>query len=457
MRKKIAEIINIVGGEWLGQEEELERIVETVSTDSRNIEKNALFVPIIGEKFDGHRFVLETFTKGAVLSFWKRGHLQPPPHQPLLLVDDPVAAMQQLAKAYLKEVGCKVIAVTGSVGKTTTKDMIAALLKRKYITHANAGNFNNHIGLPLTLLSMPENTEVVVLEMGMNHFGEIELLSQIANPDLAVITNIGESHIEHLKSRAGIAQAKLEILAGMNHQGVLFYPHDEPLIVQNEAFQRFKGMKRSCGLTPDADVSGRVKKDLGLDGFLLEDLHTHMEYSIPIPGIHNAQNSLYALGVVTFLQMEASEIKKGFQQLSLSKMRMEKKRGRNGVTIINDAYNASPLSIRAALNFFDGITGWKRKIVVLGDIGELGQHGPQMHKELGKELSPSRFPIVYLTGELMKHALEGAQEEGFHQVIHFDDKEALTARLRQELNPETIILFKASRFMQFEKIVDAIT
>lgn len=211
--------------------EEFEKItIEGVTTDSRNVRKGNLFVPIIGEKFNGHDFVEKAFENGAHASLWSRSVPNPPQDKPLIIVDDTLAALQQIASHYLLEVNPKVVGITGSNGKTTTKDMIASVVGTRYRVHKTKGNFNNHIGLPLTILDMPEDTEVAVLEMGMNAKGEIELLSSIARPDIAVITNIGDAHLQDLGSREGIAEAKLEIIKGLKENGTLIYHGDEPLL-----------------------------------------------------------------------------------------------------------------------------------------------------------------------------------------------------------------------------------
>lgn len=457
MRKTVAEIIAMIGGDWLGEATMLNTTISAICTDSRNVPQDSLFVPIIGEQFDGHRFVEDALQKGAVFSLWKRDHQVPRPKNiPLLLVDDPLKALHEFAHKYRKEVGCRVIAITGSNGKTSTKDIITSLMSVKFRTHSNKGNFNNEIGMPLTLLEMPEDTEVAVLEMGMNHFGEIDVLSKIAEPDMAVITNIGEAHIAHLGSRQGIAQAKLEIVGGMKETGVLYYPGNEPLIQHEPAFQNFGGIKVSCGVDGDFTQSVHIEENLGFDGIIIRDQQTQEQYHIPIPGLHNAHNAAYALAVAKQMGLTTDEIRLGFANVQLSKMRMELLKGKNGVTIINDAYNASLLSMRAALRFFAELKDWKRKIVVLGDIGELGEFGPSIHEQLGKELDPTLFPLVYVIGDLSIHIVEGAKQVGNYNVLHFSDRDALSQHLQHYLNEDTIFLFKASRFMQLEKVIQSL-
>lgn len=470
MHKRVKEILDIIEGKWLGEEKGLEGEIFSLSTDTRKITPSSLFVPLKGERFDGHAFVEEALAKGAVASFWQEG-LEIPPSLvggPLILVADPLTALQKVASTYREEINPLVIAITGSNGKTTTKDLVTSLLKIKYRVHATTGNLNNHIGLPLTLLAMPEETEVAVVELGMNHFGELTQLSRIARPDIAVITNIGESHLEFLGSRQGIAEAKTEVLSAMNEEGILFFPADEPLIPATPLFQGFEGRKISCGFTEEAQVKGEITEDLGLEGFCLrlffppsidgveKMLGVPLEVRLPLPGRHLAQNALYALAIATHLGLTQSEIEKGLSSLTRAGMRMQINRGIKGMTIINDAYNASPTSMRAAFSFLAGLTGYDRKIVILGDMGELGPDAPMLHRELGRELAQYGFTHVLVTGTLAKEYEAGAKEQGYSQIELIPDREDLIRRAIVLAGPSTVMLLKASRFMRLEEIGNAL-
>ncbi|MBE3554043.1 MAG: UDP-N-acetylmuramoyl-tripeptide--D-alanyl-D-alanine ligase [Thermicanus sp.] len=467
MHKRLEEILHITKGEWVGEKERLTTEITRLSTDTRTLLPGTLFVPLSGERFDGHDFVEEAFAKGAVSSFWKRGKRIPQSlvNAPLILVEDPLTAMQELSSTYRQETGCLIIAITGSNGKTTTKDLITSLLKERYRVHATDGNLNNHIGLPLTLLSMPEKTEIAVVEMGMNHFGELERLSRIARPDMAVITNIGEAHLEYLGTREGIATAKTEILSGMDERGILYYPAEEPLIPATSRFKAFSGKKISCGFTEKGMIQGRVVKDLGLEGTLLEALFnssqgagapSSLKVTIPLPGRHLAQNALYALAIATHLGLTPSEIEKALRSMTHTKMRMQVEKGVNGITLINDAYNASPTSMRAALRFLEELEGYEQKIAILGDMGELGPDAPALHRQIGRELYPGRIDYVFVTGPLAKEYEEGAKEKGYPHVKHFSSREGLIEAVCSLATPTTVVLLKASRFMHFEEIGKAI-
>src|SRR5690625_2748988 len=315
------------------------RAIEEVATDSRKQTKNALFIPLIGEHFDGHDFVHMAIKNGAIALLWDESKPLPedvPEEILLFYVPNTLTGLQTLAKRYVEKVNPIVVGITGSNGKTTTKDLVAAVATSSYETHYTDGNLNNHIGVPLTILSMIPQTELLVLEMGMNDFGEIELLSNIAQPDYAMIVNIGESHIEFLKSREGIVKAKIEILAGMKDEGFLIIDGDEPLL------KKVHNRKHviSCGLHDLNDVKIKYIKTLSdQTSFQLSNGHT---YAIPLLGKHNVHNATFAITLGELLGISQKKMKERLGSLKITSMRMELREGRNGVSIINDAYNASP-------------------------------------------------------------------------------------------------------------------
>src|SRR5699024_10794676 len=270
-----------------------------VSTDSRDVGMNTLFIPLVGERFDGHDYVEDVIQSGVRIVFYQKDKPLPTERTEgilYILVDDTLRALQQLAHYYKNLINPTVIGITGSNGKTTTKDIVSEVLKTTYKTHQTAGNFNNHIGLPLTILSMLPDTEMLVLEMGMNHFGEISLLTQIAEPHYAIITNIGESHIEHLGTRAGIAKAKTEITEGMHDNGYLIYDGDEPLIEQELIQRNFDENRQiKCGYSSTDQYTIQVKQ--------ITEKHTEFQlndttdYEIPLLGAHHAKNASYAIAL----------------------------------------------------------------------------------------------------------------------------------------------------------------
>ncbi len=437
-----------------------EVMIQGVSTDSRKINKGCLYVPLAGERFDGHDYADQALASGAGAILWQEDH-GTPPEGPVILVQDTLVALQSLASSYLKESEAKVVGITGSNGKTTVKDMVTALLETKFKVHKTQGNFNNQIGLPLTVLDMPEDTEIVVLEMGMSGRHEIELLSSIAQPDTAIITNIGESHLLQLGSREEIARAKVEIISGMKPGGLLIYHGDEPLIPmvlaepetkKPDSFNTF-----TFGTEQDNDdyPTGIMFHGRGI--IFTSHRHSGEGFSLPLLGRHNVINALAALAAAEHYGVSDEQIREGFSGLRLTSMRIECIETEHGVTVLNDAYNASPVSVKAALDVLADMKGYRRRIAVLGDMLELGDNEQEYHAEIGRYLSPDMVDMVYTYGPLSVHTAEAASPhlpEG--QVIAFSDKQALIDALVQEVSNKDIVLVKASRGMKLEEVVDAL-
>lgn len=427
---------------------EADFVVSGVSTDTREDLTNKLFVPLQGENFDGHDFLDQAIEKGAVAALWQKDLTRPKVVDesfPLLLVEDTLEGLQDLAKSYLQHVNPKVVAITGSNGKTTTKDLVYSVCRKAFQTHATKGNFNNHIGLPLTILSMPEKTEVIVLEMGMSGFGEIELLSKIAKPDIAIITNIGESHIEHLGSREGITKAKLEITSTLNEEGLLIYDGDEPLLNKSYPFETI-----SVGFNPDNQyqiINYRVS-DEGTEFQLNEQ---HEKINLALLGKHQAKNASFSWLVGIRLGMKPNQIQLGLRDLVTTGMRFEQIAGKKGSVLINDSYNASPTSMRVAIDVVSEIKGFDTKIVVLGDMLELGDNSSKYHQQVGRNI-PRSIDYLYTYGQLAKEISESSAVP----AKHFASKEDLITILKNKQKKGTIILFKASRGMKFEYFIDAL-
>lgn len=427
-------------------------VIEGVSKDTREDMSGKLYIPIIGENFNGHAFVRDAIEKkGAVASFWQKDQPEPPSDLNLIVVDDTIEALQHLASSYRNEIGMKVVGITGSNGKTTTKDMVTSVLETTFRVHKTAGNYNNHIGLPLTILSMKEDTEVAVLEMGMSGRGEIELLSTIAKPDAAVITNIGESHMQDLGSREGIAEAKLEIAAGLKQDGKLIINGDEPLLTD-----RVGGNTNVIpfGLKANNDYQA---KDITLKGrgthFIIEET----EYFIPVLGAHNVTNALAAIIVGELFGVSEENRKKGLEQLVITGMRNEVVETSGGWTVINDAYNASPTSMRAALDLLGSLDGYGKKIAVLGDMLELGDMEKTFHHEIGQYIKEKNVDYVFTFGALGMEIAKGAQEVMERsRVKPFMNKQELTRELLPLLESDDVVMVKGSRGMKLEEVIEGI-
>ncbi|BBI34677.1 UDP-N-acetylmuramoyl-tripeptide--D-alanyl-D-alanine ligase [Cohnella abietis] len=450
--------------EWSGAEgirsysDESDNILTGVSTDTRTILPGQLFVPIQGERFDGHDYVQKAVDAGAAAALWNASIPTPTDIDiPFILVDNTLNALQALSVGYLNNgLKAKVVAVTGSNGKTTTKDLITSVLSTSFLVHKTEGNYNNHIGLPLTILSAASNTEILILEMGMSGRGEISLLSSLAKPDVAIVTNIGESHLLHLGSRRNIARAKLEITDGLKPGGQLVYYGDEPLLAEElAALNLDKEIKLiTFGENSDNDWIARYIRVTaeGTQFSVAGDADT--SYTLPVPGRHNAVNALAAVAVGRLFDISFASIGEGLKSTKLTGMRIERSAAKNGATILNDAYNASPTSVKAAINLVAELSGYRRKWIVLGDMLELGTDEVELHGEIGRYLNESKTDYVLLFGPLSEQTYREATL-GFREgnVLHFPDKDSLAEYLLEHSEAEDLVLVKASRGMRLEEIV----
>ncbi|MCY7782217.1 MULTISPECIES: UDP-N-acetylmuramoyl-tripeptide--D-alanyl-D-alanine ligase [unclassified Bacillus (in: firmicutes)] len=447
IKRTVKNIAEMVKGTLTNPQHE-QTVIHGVSTDTRKLEQDQLFIPLKGEHFNGHTFVPQAFEAGVAAVLWDRSEPNPPENQAVILVDDTLSALQKLAKAYLRELGTRVIGVTGSNGKTTTKDMIHAVLGTRYRVHKTGGNFNNHIGLPLTVLAMPEDTEIAVLEMGMSAKGEIDLLSRLANPEVAVITNIGESHMQELGSREGIAEAKLEIINGLKEDGVLIYIGDEPLL-QNEYSCQTKTY--GTGSQNDYQLQDVSQSEAGTH-FTIKGMEK--TFFIPILGKHNVMNAMAAVAAGVYFGITPDDVAKGLSGLKVTGMRLELIKTDSGISIINDAYNASPTSMKAAIQLTESLEGYGKKMLVLGDMLELGDLEETFHKECGAVISPEKIDRVFTYGKLGAFIAEGARKHfEKERVSHFTEKKDLLQAVKEHASKGDLILFKASRGMKLEEIV----
>jgi UDP-N-acetylmuramoyl-tripeptide--D-alanyl-D-alanine ligase len=447
--------------------------VKGVSRDTRSIQKGCLYIPLIGENFDGHAFAEDAFQKGAAAILWQADHGEAPEGVPHILVADTLTALQQLAKAYRKQLPVRIIGITGSNGKTTTKDLVAAVLGSTYHVHKTKGNLNNHIGLPLTLLELEETTQFAVVEMGMSGRGEIELLSDLAEPEASIITMIGESHMLQLGSREEIARAKAEIASGMPSGGLLVYNGDEPLIEQALAERGLGSIGEQATESPASLPEGlsRIRfgsgagndlfpTDIRMDAdgaYFQINSQGYPELFIPLLGTHNVINALAAIVIGEAFGVSPTSIAAGLRSLQMTSMRIEKLTAASGLTVLNDAYNASPASMRAAIALTEELRGFGRKFIVLGDMLELGEHEEEFHRGIGRMLSPERVDYVLTFGRLGRFIAEEAAAKFPKDCVRaFDDKEQLAAELATLARAEDIVLVKGSRGMRLEQVVNAL-
>lgn len=428
--------------------------IKGVSIDSRKVEPGNLFIPLKGDQADGHQYVEMALKRGAIATLWHQDVPNPPDQA--LIVSDPLTALQELARAYRDELPLQVVGITGSNGKTTTKDITAAILGETYRVQKTEGNFNNHIGLPLTILSLRETTEVAILEMGMSGRGEISMLTKIARPDVAIVTNIGEAHMLDLGSREAIAAAKLEIVEGLRPGGLFIYPGNEPLIIQQVIFMK-QIRARTFGETPENDMYALNIEQAEKGSTFTASAFPKESLFIPIAGKHNIMNTLAALLVARNFAVPVEHIKKGLKSVELSTMRMEWRTGPKGSTILNDAYNASPTATRAVIQLLENMDPNREKIVVLGDMLELGPKEKEYHEKIGEDLNPEKIKYVFTYGSLGKHIAIGAQKNfPEERVFTFENKAVLTAALEEKISGQEMIAVKASRGMRLEEIVETL-
>ncbi|WP_000292991.1 UDP-N-acetylmuramoyl-tripeptide--D-alanyl-D-alanine ligase, partial [Bacillus cereus] len=339
-------------------------------------------------------------------------------------------------------------------GKTSTKDIVTSLLATKFKVQKTEGNFNNHIGLPLTILSLEENTEMAVLEMGMSSLGEIEFLSKLARPNAAIITNIGEAHLMDLGSRDAIAEAKLEIVTGLQNGGVFVYNGDEPLLTNRVPNMNLAAETITFG---DARANDYYPTSVTLQAtgtYFKMNQDKDTVFYLPVLGKHNVYNTLASMAIAKYFGVTWEEMKQGLVTLQMTGMRMEIVKTNNGLTVINDAYNASPTAMEAAFHLMNGLDGFAKKVVVLGDMLELGDQEVQFHYEVGKLIDPAKISYVFTYGRLGAQIAEGAKINfPKERVKVYDNKEELVKELQTVIDEKDVVLVKASRGMKLEEII----
>ena len=449
--------------EWLNADQPhiLDVKITGVSINTKTIQPGDLFIPFKGEKVNGHQYVSQAFEKGAAAALWQKDEPNPPQNVPLLFVEDSEKALQQMARAYRQEHRATFIGITGSNGKTSTKDLVAGVLSPYFRVQKTAGNFNNNLGLPLTILSLHEDTEFAVLEMGMSGYGEIEFLSTLAQPHYVAITNIGEAHMQDLGSREGIAKAKFEIVSGLQEEGTLFYVGDEPLLRPLiEQFNRENHLSPthavSFGTNHTNDVS--AQSILATENGSEFDVHGLIEdhFTIPVLGKHQVKNALVAILIAQKVGLTNHQIKESLKQVSLTDMRMQVIAAANGSLFINDAYNAAPTSMEAAITFARETTIRPEKWLVLGDMLELGADEQVFHEELAKQIAPKDFAGICLFGPRMKWLYNKLQNQwdDNHLVWTECDYEIIKKTLNTHTSSNAIILVKGSRGMALENVIN---
>ena len=461
MNLKIKDILKCTNGKLIIGDTEKE--CKNYSKDTRTIKKGDTYIGIKGEKFDGSSFWKDALYNGAetvIINNIKLDEIEEYKKQNknIIQVEDTIKAIGEMASYKIKiqkgKYNLKVVGVTGSVGKTSTKDIIANVLSNKYKVLKTEGNNNNHIGLPLTILRL-QDEEIAVIEMGMNHLGEISYLTKIAKPDIAVITNIGTSHIGNLGSRENILKAKLEILEGMDKKKIVIN-NDNDLLNKWYLENKNNIEIHTFGIKNESEFNAKnIKLKENSSEFICENKNEKINIEVPVGGEHFILNALCGLTVGKLLNLNNEEIKNGIKDFKLTAKRMEINHLKNNITIINDSYNASYESMKASISNLKNMNG-ERKIAVLGDMFELGDFSEKLHKEVGTEIYKNKIDKLYLIGNYSKFIGEEAEKEGYKKenIFYFENKDELFNNLKNNLKSGDVILIKASNGMKLFEIAE---
>lgn len=449
-----AELIKAVEGQLLWGSTE-QRFMG-ITTDSRKVSKGNLFIPLIGDKFDGHDYIEQCFNSGAAVCLTSR----PVPQVnncSAVLVSDTAKALRDIATWHRNKFNIPIVGITGSVGKTSTKDMIACVMAQKYNVLKTQGNFNNEVGLPLTLINLDESHEAAVIEMGMSGFGEISRLTAIAQPQIAVITNIGVSHIENLGSQQGILKAKLEILEGLKQGGLAVFNGDNAFLKGLEGKLGIRTVY--YGMSEGQDYVAYNYKSLGESGTQFNIMLDNVTYEVhlPVPGVHNVYNALAAIAVGREMDIPMNTIIDGIAQYSPGNMR-QNIIAFNGIKIINDAYNASPQSMQASINVLEEISTSSRSIAVLGDMLEMGDMSKEMHYSVGEFIKDKNIDFLVTVGKDSINISKAVADSGNQtmKLHHFENNSDALKYILSIVRQGDYVLIKGSRGMKMEQIAEGI-
>lgn len=445
----LQEIVKATKGALLKEADVKE--IKAVSTDTRKIEEGTMFIALKGENFNGNNYVLDAFNKGAKIAIVdevKCDLNELKEDVALIKVQNTGRALMDLAKFYREKLGLKVVGITGSAGKTSTKDLVAAVLSDKYKVFKTKGNFNNEIGLPLMILELDSTYDVAILEMGMRGLGQIKELAEIASPDLGIITNIGISHIEILKTRENILKAKMEIATFFDKNNTLVVcGNDDFLGALPEA--KYKIVKTGVGENFEVGAKNIALEELS-SKFTVYDGEKEEEFSLDMPGEHNISNLMLGIAIAKELGVSFEEMKRGLKNIEATSMRLELIK-KDEFSILNDCYNSSPVAVKSAIDVMKNIEG-KRRIAVLGTMRELGHKSEEAHMEIGKYAKENGIEKVLCFGDFSENIKEGYGEG----CTVYENKEELIKDLLNIICEGDIILVKASRSLKFEEITKAL-
>lgn len=447
--EKIAELSN---GK-LNNEKFSDKIINLISIDTRTLDAGEMYMPIVGENFDGHIFIEKAIEKKATAVFSNIDKYHNDDF-PIIYVEDTSKALKVLAKNYRKTLNTKIIGITGSNGKTSTKDLIASVLSKKYNIEKTLGNLNNQIGLPKTILNISKDTEIGVVEMGTDSFGEIEILSNIAKPNISIITNIGDSHLEKLLTKENIAKEKLHIIDGMPEDGIFLYNLDDEIL--SKEFNRLNINNKILTFGQSKDANFRIKFIESNNNGNLFSVNDRI-YNISLIGKHQVYNATIAIAIGEILGVDYEDIKNSLMQNQSTEMRTELM-SLDGFDILNDSYKSNPQSLLTAISTLKILEGYSRKIAILGDMLELGEEEADLHRNIGKQISSKEIDYLLLYGPLSKYiAEESIKNFPKDRVFYFNSKEKLIDKAKFIINRGSIVLVKASRSMHLEEIIESIS
>lgn len=426
--------------------------IKSISTDSRTLDSGDVYLPIIGQRLDGHDFIDAAFEKGAAACFCDKKHLpESGDKRPYLIVDDSYVAFKKLACNYRKSLDTKIIGITGSNGKTTSKDIIYSVLKNKFKANKTIGNLNNEIGVPKTLLQIDEDCQVAVVEMGISAKGEMSNLTEMVQPDIAIITNVGPVHLEALKSVENVAKAKLEILESMGPDKTFIYNYDDPILRKEVAGKQISAKIISYGTEEGADIRLKLLSSSAKGStFLVDD----KKFSVNLLGEYQLYNAGLAVIIGRLFHMSDEDIQTGLKVEDSSHWRSELVHFK-GFDMFLDVYKSNPPSLREALRSSALFQGYSRKIAILGDMLELGQDEKEMHRQMGLEIDPDVFDYLLFIGPLSRYMMEGASKNfDSSRLFHFSNKADLVDQAKNLIEQNSFILIKASRALQLEEVAE---
>ena len=453
IERSLGQIADMVGGK-ISDPAFLDLKIIGVSTDSRTITESNLYIPLIGDVFDGRIFIKECEDKGArAFIIDEEFEVNKNVTIPYIKVADTHQALIDLASSYRDELDIKIIGITGSNGKTTTKDLLHSILGQKYKVQKTIGNLNNEIGVPKTILNLAEDTEIGIIELGTDNFGDISLTSNIAKPNIATILNIGDSHLHNLKSKEGIAKAKMEIVEGLTPDGTFIYNLDDPILKKEVPNFKVNQEVKTFGTDKDADFTiERLESTPTGVSFK----HEEEVYKVPLLGDHQIYNAGFAVMVAKMFGLSKEEIDMGLRNVTVSQNRSSLIE-LNGFDILDDSYKSNPQSLLTGLNTTYMLGGYKNKIVVLADMLELGENEAKLHYEAGEKIDPNEINYCLFYGQLSKNMYEAALTNfPKSRVFYFESKADICDKLKQLITKSSLVFVKGSHGMHMEEVIECI-